>query len=116
MKIIKLYTGEDQKSHFLEMDSGPSTQQSLGSYSATFPVVGLIFRDFKAGEFFDWHNAPQPQYIVYLEGEIEVEASGGEKRIFRQGDILFATDETGAGHTTRSLSGGRSLILTSSPH
>lgn len=112
MNIVKIYTGKDQKSHFEEMDSGATVKKELGFYSAPQPVTGLIFRDFLQGEFFNWHNAPQPQYIVYLEGEIEVEASSGEKRVFKPGDILFATDETGAGHITRSLSSGRSLIIT----
>ncbi len=111
MKIVKLFTGNDQKSHFSELDSGFSEQQKLGRYSETVNVTGLVFRDFDAGDFYDWHNAPQPQYIIYLEGEIEVETSGGEKRIFKPGDILLATDETGAGHTTRSLSSGRSVII-----
>jgi quercetin dioxygenase-like cupin family protein len=78
MKIIHLYTGEDQKSHFKEVDSGTSTKQELGYYSIPHPATSLIFRDFVSGEFHNWHNAPQPQYIVYLEGEIEVITSGGE--------------------------------------
>lgn len=112
MKIIKLYTGQDQKSYFEEIDSGSTIKQPLGSYSKTQPVNGLIFRDFASGEIYDWHNAPQLQYIVYLEGRIEVETSGGEKRIFKAGDILLAADLTGEGHITRTLSSGRSLILT----
>lgn len=112
MKIINLFTKSDQKSYFEAVDAGTSMQQELGRYSEPKPVSGLIFREFKAGEFFDWHNAPQPQYIVYLEGEVEVETSGGEKRVFKPGDILFASDLTGAGHITRTLTNGRSLIIT----
>jgi uncharacterized cupin superfamily protein len=65
-----------------------------------------------AGAAFDWHTAPQPQYIIYLEGEVEVETSGGEKRTFKPGDILFATDLKGQGHITRTLSKGKSLVIT----
>jgi hypothetical protein len=112
MKFIKLYTGEDNKSHFIEVDAGIETIQPLGNYSKKYPVTGLMFRDFERGAAFDWHTAPQPQYIIYLEGEVEVETSGGEKRTFKRGDILFATDLKGQGHITRTLSKGKSLVIT----
>jgi quercetin dioxygenase-like cupin family protein len=111
MKITKLYTGNDGRSHFQEIDSGPASKEQLGMYSKPVNVTSMIFRDFQKGEFFDWHNAPEPQYIVYLEGEVEVEASGGGKKIFRPGDVLFVEDLTGAGHITRTLSKGRSVIV-----
>lgn len=112
MKYIELYTGGDNKSYFKEIDAGVETQQPLGSYSKKYPVSNMIFRDFEADNVFDWHTAPQTQYIIYLEGEVEVESSGGEKRIFTQGDILLANDLTGIGHVTRTLTKGRSLVIT----
>lgn len=71
-----------------------------------------MFRDFDEGATFDRHTAPQPQYIVYLEGEVEIEASNGEKKSFKAGDILFATDLDGEGHITKTLSKGRAVIIT----
>jgi hypothetical protein len=112
MKFITLFTGEDKKSHFKEVDAGFEKKHPLGNYSKKYRVKGMMFRDFKKGASFDWHTAPQPQYIIYLEGEVEVEASDGEKRTFRQGDVLFATDLTGKGHITRTLTKGRSVIVT----
>ena len=38
-----------------------------------------------------------------LDGEIEIEVSDGEKRIFRGGDILLAEDTSGQGHRTRTI-------------
>ena len=112
MKFTKLYTGEDNKSHFMEVDAGVETKQPLGNYSKKYPATGMMFRDFERGAAFDWHTAPQPQYIIYLEGEVEVEASSGEKRTFKPGDILFATDLKGQGHITRTLSKGKSIVIT----
>lgn len=111
MKFTKLYTAEDNKSYFIEVDAGIETIQPLGHYSKKYSAAGLIFRDFEQGAIFDWHTAPQPQYIIYLEGEVEVEASGGDKRTFKAGDILFACDLTGQGHVTRTLSRGKSIII-----
>lgn len=42
MKITKLYTGEDQHSHFMEMDTGPTTAEILGRYSAPYPVTSVM--------------------------------------------------------------------------
>lgn len=112
MKFTKIYTGDDNKSYFTEIDAGHETKQPLGDYSKKLPVKGMMFRDFEKGACFDWHPAPQPQYIIYLEGEVEVEASGGEKRIFKPGDVLFAADVTGKGHISKTLTKGRSVIVT----
>jgi len=111
MNIIKLYTGDDQLSYFCEIDIELPTILELGQYSMPYPVTSLLFREFEAGRFFDWHNAPRSQYIIYLEGEVEVEASGGEKRTFKSGDILYATDLAGKGHMSKTLTKGRSLVL-----
>jgi hypothetical protein len=112
MKFIQLYTGKDNKSHFMELEAGIEAEQPLGSYSKKYPATGIMFRDFKKGFSFDWHTAPQPQYIIYLEGEVEVETSSGEKRTFRPGDVLFANDLSGEGHITRTLTNGKSIIVT----
>lgn len=111
-KYVTLFSGADNKSYFKEEDPGIESEQPLGSYSKKFSSTGMIFRAFKAGANYDWHNAPQPQYIIYLEGEVEVEASNGERRIFKSGDVLFATDLTGQGHITKTLTDGRSIIIT----
>ncbi len=112
MKIVKLYTGDDGKSYFEEMKVNASIKHELGFYSEAEKATGLKFRESAAGDSFDWHNAPQPQYIIYLDGEVEVETSGGEKRKFTKGDILFACDVKGAGHITRILSKSKALIIT----
>lgn len=112
MKMIKLYNGNDNKSYFMEVDCGHATKHPLGLYSQKFPATGIMFRDFEAGLVMEMHNAPQPQYIVYLEGAVEVEASGGDKMIFKPGDVLFVSDLSGAGHISRTLTKGRSVIVT----
>ena len=51
------------------------------------------------------------QYIIYLDGKVEIEASGGETKVFQGGDVLLAADLTGAGHLSRVLQEGRSLVI-----
>lgn len=113
MKIIHLYTGKDDKSYFEEIELTLPVKHKLGFYSDPVNVKNMFFRQFEKGLEFDWHCAPQEQYIIYLEGEVEVEASGGEKRIFKPADILYVTDLSGKGHITRTLSAGKSIVVTS---
>jgi len=112
MKIIKLVARDDGLSYFEEFDCGHASKHPLGMYSKKFSTKGVQFRDFEAGATFDWHNAPQPQYIIYLEGKVEVKASGGETKVFNPGEVLFATDLTGKGHITTTLTKGRSVVVT----
>lgn len=114
MKIIEIYTGKDLKSYFKEHLPLKKIPRELGNYSAGISVDKMYFREFLPGEFFDWHNAPQSQYIIYMTGIIEVKASGGETRQFQFGEILLANDLTGAGHQTRTLTSGQSIIITAS--
>ena len=56
------------------------------------------FRGASSGWQGDWHPTPQRQFFVYLSGGAGVEASDGEIRHFRTGDVLFVEDTTGKGH------------------
>ena len=71
----------------------------------------IIFRITNADYDYDWHNAPQKQYIIILKGEVEIEVSTGEKRIFRGGDVLLVEDTEGQGHKSRAISGERESIF-----
>jgi quercetin dioxygenase-like cupin family protein len=111
MKFFRIFTNNEEKSYFEEIEAGVETIEELGKYSKSFSVISMQFREFEAGLFFDWHTAPQAQYIVYLEGEVEINASGGETKIFKAGDVLLADDCSGKGHTTKTLLKGRALII-----
>lgn len=111
-KYTVLYTGHDKTSYFSDENIEIDSVQPLGFYSKEFATKHMKFRTFKAGLTYDWHTAPQSQFIIYLEGEVEIIASGGERKIFKTGDILFANDLTGKGHITRTLTDGRSIVIT----
>lgn len=54
------------------------------------------------------------QYIINLDGELEVTVSDGERRVFGSGSVLFVEDCEGKGHRSRSVCGGerRSCFVT----
>ena len=113
MKVTRIYTGADNQSHFEDIevelkDGGPG-----GTMSPLVPAKGVIFRENSGDYNFDWHNAPRRQYVVTLEGEVEIEIGDGTTRILGGGEILLAEDTTGQGHISRAVNGQprKSLII-----
>ena len=103
MKIARLYTGPDGKSHFqdieLPMGGGDTHEQRTDLIKAT----GIIFRETSANFNLDLHPAPRRQYVITIEGGVEIEIGDGTKRRFGVGDVMLAEDITGQGHITRAL-------------
>lgn len=97
--IVRIYTGEDGKTHFEDLDLLSHDEHTeLLREKAT-----LTLRRFPADYYSDWHTAPRPQYIIILSGQMEIGIGDGTKRQFGPGDIVFADDLTGQGHTTASV-------------
>jgi len=103
MKVTRIYTGEDGESHFAELDIPLRDAGQIGALSEQFPVGSIIFRE--TGEDYDysWHNAPCRQFVLMLEGSVEIEVSDGIRRTFHSGDILLVEDTTGRGHISRAI-------------
>jgi uncharacterized cupin superfamily protein len=114
MKIVRLYTGADNKSHFEDLQIPLKDSGKVGFVSELTKATGVVFRE-TAGDYnYDFHTAPRRQYVVNLEGEVEIEVGDGTRRILRAGDILLAEDTTGQGHISRAVAGKarKSLFIT----
>jgi hypothetical protein len=114
MKIVRLYTGADNKSHFEDLQVPLKDGGKVGFVSELTKATGMVFRE-TAGDYdYDFHTAPRRQYVVNLEGEVEIEVGDGTRRILRSGDILLAEDTTGQGHRSRAVAGKprKSLFIT----
>jgi hypothetical protein len=114
-KIVRVYTGDDQRSHFEDL-CVPMSEFRLGSLfslkSATIPVKGLVFRENPLDGSDEFHTPPQRQFVITLSGSVELKVGDGATRTFGPGDVLLAEDLTGEGHSARELTGPRrSLIL-----
>jgi hypothetical protein len=102
-KVTSVYSDTNGESHFKDIEIPLTDSGSVGGLSEPFPAKSLIFREVSPSYDWDFHCAPQRQYIVLLDGEIEIETSSGEKRVFRQGEILLMEDTTGKGHKTKNV-------------
>ena len=99
--VTRIYSDENGDSRFEDIFILMNDAGDIGS--ETQPVKGIIFREVEPTYDYNFHNAPQKQYIILLDGGIEIETSLGETRKFGAGEILLVEDTTGKGHRTRNL-------------
>ena len=60
---------------------------------------------------YDYHCAPQRQFVIHLKGAGEIEVGDGTKRRFGVGDVLLADDTTGQGHISRGVETPREQVF-----
>jgi hypothetical protein len=103
MMFTRVYADERGESHFADQEVQLKDAGPIGRLSEMIPAKAVIFRKNDPGYDYDWHVAPRRQFIVLLDGAIEIEVSDGERRTFRGGEVLLMEDTTGRGHRTRHL-------------
>lgn len=101
--LTRIYADENGDSHFEDKIIKLSSAGDIGALSEPEQVESIIFRKVLPTYDYDFHTAPARQYIILLDGAIEIETSLGEKRQFKTSDILLVEDITGKGHRTRNL-------------
>lgn len=113
-RLTRIYSDNNGDSHFAESEIELKDAGSIGKLSAILPATGVVFREVEPTYDYDFHTAPQKQYIILLDGEIEIQTSLGEKRSFGPGEVLLVEDTTGKGHKTRNLQPAprRSIFIT----
>jgi quercetin dioxygenase-like cupin family protein len=94
LHAFKLYTGPDNASHVKEGTVAENDRTD---------VVAIHFKETPAHSSFDWHNDPEPQYVITLSGTLEFTTPDGETFVVCPGDVLVATDHVGSGHKWRLI-------------
>ena len=114
MIVTRVYSDAAGESHFEKVDFPLRDAGDIGRLSDAVRATGVIFRENAPTYDYDWHVAPRRQFIVLLDGVIEIETSDGARRTFKGGEILLLDDTTGKGHRTRNveLRTRRSVFIT----
>lgn len=112
MLVTRIYSGDDDRSHFEELDL-PLTVSDVGAMSSPIPIQSIVVRSTEeAGpEVWDYHVAPRRQFALHLIGTTEIEVGDGTARRFGPGDLLLADDLTGQGHISREIDGPRLQVF-----
>ena len=78
MQGAPLYTGDDGESHFEEIDLRYEKVVEAERTSVE-NAENIHFRRYQPGNFIDWHVAPRRQYVITLEGQVEVALGDDQK-------------------------------------
>jgi mannose-6-phosphate isomerase-like protein (cupin superfamily) len=103
IRCVRMWTGPDGDSLFeeghLEIGSGLHGKAS----GLPIPATELSFQETASGGSFEWHQDPQPQFVITLAGTVEFEVKSGATFTIKSGDVLIAQDDTGSGHRWRLI-------------
>lgn len=106
--------GVDQSGEtFFQDESVELHAWPFGMAKASFEEQSDSVRFFKARlgwQMLELHYAPKRQYLLVLQGILEIHTSTGQIRKFQQGSFLLVEDTYGKGHRTRNA-GEDDLIL-----
>ncbi len=105
MKFVRVYTGDDGRSHFEDGEIELEDQGGIGRISSLWQGKGVIFREVDGDYALDFHTAPRRQFVINLTGSVDIEVGDGTVRRLGPGDILLAEDTTGEGHISRAVNG-----------
>jgi hypothetical protein len=107
MQFCRLYSGDDGKSHFEELDQQEGSKHFLTSVAAK----ALVFKnDINRDDLHGWHTAPRRQWCITLSGSVEIGLGDGTKKTFGSGDVFLAEDVTGQGHTAKPTNWVRAFV------
>lgn len=113
MKLPRIYVGEDNQSHFEELEL-PMVEERR-AVSVWLENARAAFVESPALGPQDWHHAPRRQIVVVLSGALEIEVGDGSTRRFDAGQFFLADDLRGQGHRTRDVEGPIRLLWVELP-
>lgn len=108
MRYYRIWADERGDAHIDELQI---EYHEVANYAAGVPPVAVSdaidlgeghFSVLPAGWFGDWHPAPSRQYVVLLQGRLEV-TTEDSAMIGEPGTVWLIEDTTGKGHRTRVL-------------
>jgi quercetin dioxygenase-like cupin family protein len=101
IRCVRLWTGDDWNSHFEEGFIEVKPGQRGDVLSGRIATTTISFEETASGGAFAWHTAPVRQLVITLSGTLDFQTRDGEHFFIHPGDILFAEDTAGSGHSWR---------------
>jgi hypothetical protein len=105
VKVTRLFTGPDNKTHAEEitvpLPLAPANGSSERSQFMSFTNAQWV----RTGTSYDldWHVAPRRQYVVTVSGESEVIIGDGTRIHLYPGKVMLVEDTTGQGHISKAI-------------
>jgi len=99
IRCVHLWTGSDNASHFEDGHIDLEVGQRGDVLTGKLDVVTISFQETASGGAFNWHTAPARQLVITLSGTLDFQTRDHKHFQLRPGDILFAEDTAGSGHS-----------------
>jgi quercetin dioxygenase-like cupin family protein len=103
IRCVRIWTGEDGNSLFEEGSIDLVEGTRGDSVGKAVPALKVSFQETRSGGSYEWHQDPEPRYVITLSGTLEFEVKSGATFTIRPGDILLAQDNSGSGHKWRLI-------------
>ena len=75
IQCIRLWTGDDAKSHFEEGSIEPRVRPEWRLLTGKMPAASVSFEETARGGTLDWHTAPVRQLVITLSGVLDFETA-----------------------------------------
>lgn len=110
----RIYSDRDGETHLQTVEVDLKNRGQIGWISESFEVLTIAFRENDADYNWGFHKAPRKQFIIILDGSIEIQTSTGSRRLIKAGQVLSVEDTQGKGHKTKNMSKKtrRSIFIT----
>ena len=96
MKLIRMFTGPDERSHLEELPLGLGRDSDTVESAVLRALGGRANIRVSTGTMPDLHPAPRNQYLVVLEGDVDVIMGDGQQMAVGPG-----RRDPGGGHVRR---------------
>ena len=114
--VVRMYAGDAGRTTFAELEiPGPevsSAEDPLSRVLRDIPATTVNIIELRQWRpKLDLHPPPRRQWVIILQGAMEISTTSGERRRFEPGDCLLAEDMHGDGHWTEDVGEDRLVTL-----
>jgi quercetin dioxygenase-like cupin family protein len=101
MRIHNIYVDDAGETHWRDIEVEWVEERHGSKFSKRLPATGIIFCETGGDIDVSWHSPPHRQYVINLDGGVQITASDGAARQIGAGEVILAEDIRGKGHLSK---------------
>jgi hypothetical protein len=83
-QVTRVYSDSNGDSHFEDVEIPLNESGSVGRLSEVLPANGVVFREVEPSYNWNFHTAPQKQYIIYWMEKLKLKPHSERKEFLKQ--------------------------------